>query len=123
MSAWLAEERRKKIVKTEDELMQGPASPSLEDFRFWKSKTEELEYKRKLGLLVPLDELKRVWQIYGARLRTGLEAVGRSHGKAVADDISTVVDELYKDIERQYGKARTRTPARHARRRKGTSRP
>lgn len=111
--AWLAAERRKKELKEDDELLRGPDSPNLEAYRGWRAKNEELEFRRKSGETVSVEDVKREWAIYGSRLRTGLESIGKAHGPVVANDIASVVNEVFNDIDRAHS---ARTAPRNGRR-------
>jgi len=93
--AWLAAERRRKELGPGDPMLAGPDSPALEEYRRWRAKNEELEYRRKSGELVALEDVKRQWLELGQRMRGQLEAIGNAYGAEVRRAIIKALAEVH----------------------------
>ena len=112
-AAWCLKRKTRKELAAEDPNLVGPNSPALERYRLARAKNEELALAHNKEQLVKVAEIKREFQLWAAKLKTGLDAVATRHGPEVSKDIRLAVDEVYSEMERKYGAKAPRKESAH----------
>jgi hypothetical protein len=84
-------------AEDEDPLMAGGGrSAALEEYRKWRAKSEQLNYERSAGSLVPSDDVRLLLARTAARLRQAGQELQRLYGA----DAQAILDAAIDDITR-----------------------
>ncbi|WP_437203483.1 hypothetical protein [Planctomicrobium sp. SH664] len=87
-------ERRLSQSGQDPELIDGGEdSPALEEYRRWRAKLAELEFRRQEGRLVELDVLNPMLSKSAALFRRACETLERRFGTEAADILREAIDD------------------------------
>lgn len=92
-----------RLIRDEDPLMVGGASPALERYREERASLARLDRREREMELLPRDEVRQSLAKMAAVLRVAGETLQRQYGQAAADILNEALDDTEHEINHFFG--------------------